>query len=208
MTPLAVFLIRFQADYKQPTVILEIKQITAEETLPLRSSVLWPGAVQFVNVVGDDSSYHFGAFTLSNKNEPVSVISLFLDDLPDGTPVDTLPRPVMSGDSARFPEVCHSPRLPIKGCRNSTASLCFRFRSNGAEMSADMVLSAHLKPCLVPETWSGTHRRVMDESWSRICKNGQELLNSWVVRIVHAVCTASIYHNNPFYSQISHYLPH
>jgi GNAT superfamily N-acetyltransferase len=80
---------------------LVIRRIEAGETLPLRSSVLWPGASQYVNVLGDDSAFHFGAF-LQGGSEPISIISLFIDDIPEGIPSDALPRPTPSDKCARF----------------------------------------------------------------------------------------------------------
>ena len=93
---------------------LVIRKISAEQTLPLRSSVLWPGAAQFVIVPGDESAYHFGAF-LPEFSDPISIISVFIDDLPEGVPSDALPRPVASGRIARFRKFATHPDFQGKG---------------------------------------------------------------------------------------------
>ncbi|MDW7690802.1 GNAT family N-acetyltransferase [Flammeovirgaceae bacterium SG7u.111] len=53
----------------------KIKEITAEQTWPLRQEVMWPNKpLDYVKVEGDDSAKHFGLFV---ENELVSVVSLF-----------------------------------------------------------------------------------------------------------------------------------
>lgn len=56
---------------------VQILQITAAATLPLRHPVLWPDhPVDFSRVEGDESALHFGAFM---REELVCVLSLFED---------------------------------------------------------------------------------------------------------------------------------
>jgi GNAT superfamily N-acetyltransferase len=55
-----------------------ILPITSEQTYPLRHRVLWPDKpLEFVKVPEDESGFHFGYFV---DGEPVSVISLFIDE--------------------------------------------------------------------------------------------------------------------------------
>ena len=57
---------------------LTIKPITAEDTLPLRHSVLWPDKpFDYVRLPNDGDGYHLGCFV---DDKLVSVISLFIDD--------------------------------------------------------------------------------------------------------------------------------
>lgn len=57
---------------------LTISPITAEETLPLRHSVLWPDKpFEYVRVPDDDLGYHAGGFI---EGQLVSVISLFVNE--------------------------------------------------------------------------------------------------------------------------------
>jgi len=55
-----------------------IRPISAEDTLPLRHSVLWPDKpFDYVRVPDDDLGYHVGGFV---GGRLVSVISLFLNE--------------------------------------------------------------------------------------------------------------------------------
>ncbi|ADB37064.1 GNAT family N-acetyltransferase [Spirosoma linguale] len=57
--------------------MVHIQPITAEETYPLRHSVLWPDKpFDYVKVENDAEGYHFGAF---REGELVAVISLFVN---------------------------------------------------------------------------------------------------------------------------------
>jgi GNAT superfamily N-acetyltransferase len=54
---------------------LEIRKITAEETIPIRHSELWPEKpLDFVRIEGDENGVHLGLFI---DNKLVSIISLF-----------------------------------------------------------------------------------------------------------------------------------
>jgi GNAT superfamily N-acetyltransferase len=56
---------------------IEIRKITADDTLAIRHQVLWPGkSADFVRVAEDEDAHHFGSFA---DEELVSVISLFPD---------------------------------------------------------------------------------------------------------------------------------
>lgn len=57
--------------------MLTIQSITAEQTYPLRHSVLWPDKpLDYVMVDDDAAGHHFGAF---NNEELIAVISLFVN---------------------------------------------------------------------------------------------------------------------------------
>ncbi|AKD56543.1 GNAT family N-acetyltransferase [Spirosoma radiotolerans] len=57
--------------------MLTIQSITAEQTYPLRHSVLWPDKpLEYVKVDDDAAGYHFGAF---QHEELIAVISLFVN---------------------------------------------------------------------------------------------------------------------------------
>ncbi|KAJ7480626.1 hypothetical protein FB451DRAFT_1085803 [Mycena latifolia] len=65
---------------------LRCLQITADQTVPLRHSVLWPDApVSHVLLPEDAAGWHFGAF-VDSKPHPVAVISLFAEACPE--PID------------------------------------------------------------------------------------------------------------------------
>ncbi|RDB15216.1 putative N-acetyltransferase YitI [Hypsizygus marmoreus] len=56
--------------------------ITVEQTLPLRHSVLWPNKpISHVYLPEDEAGLHLGAF-VGSLDEPVAVISLFIEPLP------------------------------------------------------------------------------------------------------------------------------
>lgn len=57
---------------------MEIRRITAEDTLPLRHKVLWPGKpVDFCRLPGDDEGLHYGLFL---EEKLVSVASVFIEE--------------------------------------------------------------------------------------------------------------------------------
>ncbi|KAF7357286.1 Glucosamine 6-phosphate N-acetyltransferase [Mycena sanguinolenta] len=67
---------------------LRCSQIDAEQTVPLRHSVLWPDEpVSHVLLPEDASGWHYGAFVDSNP-VPVAVISLFIDACPIDKPLN------------------------------------------------------------------------------------------------------------------------
>jgi len=56
--------------------MIHIQAIDAEQTYPLRHSVLWPDKpLDYVKVEDDAAGYHFGAF---DDKELIAVISLFI----------------------------------------------------------------------------------------------------------------------------------
>lgn len=56
---------------------MEIKEIEASETWPLRHKVMWPNKpLDFVVLPNDEEGLHFGLF---EKETLVSVVSLFID---------------------------------------------------------------------------------------------------------------------------------
>ncbi|WP_074407720.1 MULTISPECIES: GNAT family N-acetyltransferase [Aquimarina] len=57
--------------------ILEIKQITSSETLPIRHKVMWPNKpIAYVELPNDKHARHFGLFV---NGEITSIISLFVE---------------------------------------------------------------------------------------------------------------------------------
>lgn len=60
----------------------EIRPITVAQTLPLRHQILWPHKpLAYVQLPEDADGQHFGAFVDGHSpEEPVSVISLFIDE--------------------------------------------------------------------------------------------------------------------------------
>lgn len=54
---------------------MEIKEISPEETWPIRQEVMWPGySLDFVKLENDTQGIHFGAF----HSELVAIISIFI----------------------------------------------------------------------------------------------------------------------------------
>jgi GNAT superfamily N-acetyltransferase len=75
--------------YYGPVSIADVAcmSITAEQTLPLRHSVLWPNMpISHVCLPEDANGLHLGAFVPS-RDHPVAVISLFIESVPIG--IDT-----------------------------------------------------------------------------------------------------------------------
>ncbi|KAI0930929.1 hypothetical protein AcV7_004977 [Taiwanofungus camphoratus] len=61
---------------------VQIRLISADQTIPLRHSVLWPNyPVSHVRIPDDDSGFHYGAF-IPSQERPVAVISVFKEPLP------------------------------------------------------------------------------------------------------------------------------
>jgi len=81
-----------------------IRAISAEETIPLRHSVLWPDApIEHVLLPEDASGDHFGAF-LPDAHLPIAVISVFVEVLTPSSP-----------KSARFRKFACAPEYQGKG---------------------------------------------------------------------------------------------
>lgn len=80
---------------------VDIRPIRADETVPLRHTVLWPNhPISHVLLPEDDAGYHYGAFISSHSEElPVAVISVFKEPFPPG--ID-LALDASSKQSARF----------------------------------------------------------------------------------------------------------
>ncbi|KAI0330512.1 GCN5-related N-acetyltransferase [Cubamyces sp. BRFM 1775] len=70
---------------KTAMVDIDIRKISADDTVALRHSVLWPDhPVSHVLLPEDASGYHYGAF-LPTSASPVAVISVFIDPLPSAS---------------------------------------------------------------------------------------------------------------------------
>ncbi|KAF9465717.1 hypothetical protein BDZ94DRAFT_1252967 [Collybia nuda] len=67
----------------ETTLDVVCRPVAAEQTLPLRHSVLWPDKpISHVLLPEDTKGLHLGAFVAS-RDHPVAVISLFIKPLPD-----------------------------------------------------------------------------------------------------------------------------
>ena len=107
-------------------VFTAIRRISAEDTVPLRHTVLWPDhPVSYVLLPEDASGFHYGAF-LPDISIPVAVISVFIDPLP-ASEGDT-----PSGDVARFRKFACDPEHQGKGI--GSALLKHAFGSAATEM--------------------------------------------------------------------------
>ncbi|KZT69552.1 hypothetical protein DAEQUDRAFT_726518 [Daedalea quercina L-15889] len=91
---------------------IEFKQISPDETVTLRHTVLWPNhPVSHVLLPEDNIGFHYGAF-IPRREAPVAVISLFKEPLP----------PTLSQDGA--------------GCQpGSSSNATARFRKFACEPS-------------------------------------------------------------------------
>ncbi|KAI0642889.1 GCN5-related N-acetyltransferase [Trametes meyenii] len=117
------------------SVEVSILQISAEETVPLRHSVLWPNhPVSHVLLPEDVSGLHYGAF-LPDSPTPVAVISVFHDPLPSSTadPALTTPAP----PAARFRKFACAPEHQGKGI--GTQLLHHVFQIAASEMACTVV---------------------------------------------------------------------
>jgi len=64
---------------------LDVRPISADETIHIRHSVLWPHVPtdsDIIRLPEDDNGLHFGAFLIEGGDVPVAVISLFREDVP------------------------------------------------------------------------------------------------------------------------------
>ncbi|KAI0028832.1 acyl-CoA N-acyltransferase, partial [Vararia minispora EC-137] len=74
---------------------LDVRPISAEDTVPIRHTVLWPhipADSDIIRLPEDDEGYHFGAFLRPEDASPVAVISLFRESVPPGaTTIESQP---------------------------------------------------------------------------------------------------------------------
>ena len=91
-----------------------IRRISAEQTVPLRHSVLWPDKpVSYVLLPEDASGYHYGAF-LPDTTSPVAVISVFVDPLPPSSDAPSSPSDIKV-KAARFRKFACDPAYQGRG---------------------------------------------------------------------------------------------
>lgn len=126
--------------YLSVEITLGFRQIAVEQTLSLRHEVLWPDLpIEKVKLPEDKFGWHFGAFVdgPSEENDPIAVISLFLDPIPidDEVPttssasafssndLDLLTPSLPSGTTVRFRKFACK---PYAGSRdgNGIAQIC------------------------------------------------------------------------------------
>lgn len=76
--------------YSAAVTSVDIRPISANETVALRHAVLWPSVPidsEIIRLPEDDSGYHLGAFVQGTRT-PVAVISVFKEDIaPTSFPV-------------------------------------------------------------------------------------------------------------------------
>ncbi|OSC98216.1 GCN5-related N-acetyltransferase [Trametes coccinea BRFM310] len=98
------------------SVDINIRSISAEETVPLRHSVLWPDhPVSYVLLPEDSSGFHYGAF-LPGSSTPVAVISVFYDPLPTtGSSASPSQPPAAAQRTARFRKFACDPAYQGRG---------------------------------------------------------------------------------------------
>ncbi|KAI9065963.1 acyl-CoA N-acyltransferase [Trametes sanguinea] len=106
-------------DFSQTVMSIDIniRRISADETVPLRHSVLWPDhPVSHVLLPEDSSGFHYGAFLLDSST-PVAVISAFYDPLPPTTdsPASPSQPPETAQRTARFRKFACDPAYQGKG---------------------------------------------------------------------------------------------
>ncbi|ESK89065.1 gnat family [Moniliophthora roreri MCA 2997] len=91
-----------------PDSTLRFSRISVEQTLKLRHEVLWPDkSISHVQLPEDKDGFHFGAFLDMYGDEPIAVISFFLEALPiPGQQHQT---------AARFRKFACDPRLQGRG---------------------------------------------------------------------------------------------
>lgn len=105
--PIACVTTELTSQVRTETLVphISIRTITAQQTVPLRHSVLWPDKpVEYVLLPEDETGYHFGVF-LGDDEYPIAVIPLFAEDVPRDAHADEHPSRAPSTDSmsaARF----------------------------------------------------------------------------------------------------------
>ncbi|KAI0352553.1 GCN5-related N-acetyltransferase [Trametes cingulata] len=116
------------------TADIEIRQIAAEDTVPLRHSVLWPDQpVSYVLLPEDSSGLHYGAFLPTSSN-PVAVISVFRDPLPGSLGVSA---PFEPERTARFRKFACDPAHQGRGI--GTLLLMHVFEIAKTEMGCSVI---------------------------------------------------------------------
>ena len=106
---------------------MDFRQITPEETISLRHTVLWPNhPVSHVLLPGDNLGFHYGAF-VSSRDTPVAVVSVFKEPLPSDL------RPEGAGDTpntiARFRKFACEPSLQGRGIGTKLLKHAFKVAS-------------------------------------------------------------------------------
>ncbi|KAF7365697.1 Glucosamine 6-phosphate N-acetyltransferase [Mycena venus] len=122
---------------------LRCSQIDADQTVPLRHSVLWPNEpVSHVLLPEDSAGWHYGAFIESNA-APVAVISVFAEACPiaidnavdnrggDGTSVGTHKRAI------RFRKFACDPAYQGRGI--GTKLLLHVISATGSELQGNIL---------------------------------------------------------------------
>ncbi|KAH9932825.1 GCN5-related N-acetyltransferase [Epithele typhae] len=112
------------------TIAIDIRRISAEDTVLLRHSVLWPDhPVSHVLLPEDASGFHYGAF-LPGGDRPTAVVSVFVDALPRAGSDDR-------ARAARFRKFACDPARQGRGV--GTRLLAHAFNAAAAEMKCDVI---------------------------------------------------------------------
>ncbi|OBZ71676.1 putative N-acetyltransferase YitI [Grifola frondosa] len=121
--------------WKWLATLAYVLPITADQTIPLRHSVLWPDhPVSHVLLPEDHSGCHYGAF-LSARDIPVAVISVFKEPLPlTGTITPEIPA---GTSAARFRKFACDPSFQGQGI--GTKLLEHVFSIARSELKCDVV---------------------------------------------------------------------
>ncbi|OCH92826.1 acyl-CoA N-acyltransferase, partial [Obba rivulosa] len=110
---------------------VQIRKITAEQTVPLRHSVLWPNhPVSHVLLPDDAAGLHLGAF-LPSEDAPVAVVSVFKEPIPQSGKVDTLLQ------AARFRKLACDPAHRRRGIGSKLLEHVFSLAQS--ELGCDVV---------------------------------------------------------------------
>lgn len=115
---------------------IEIKQVSPEETVPLRHTVLWPNyPVSHVLLPEDSQGFHYGAF-LPQRETPVAVISVFKESLPSDMRRETKVPEEQPAAAARFRKFACEPSHQGRGIGTTLLKYVFEVAARDLECDA------------------------------------------------------------------------